>query len=120
MPCEYLWEPESGDVNAPGGCPNCGQWASVVERCASCPVVEVEHYRSITATGQFLDQVLEHDFDCRHYSVDAGSVRADIREGLKVLEAERTRWETESREKAEEERQERARVAALQRRQKGF
>jgi hypothetical protein len=114
--CEYRWQPESGDVNVPGPCPSCDQNASVAERCASCPVVEVEYYRASSSTGQLLDRVLEHDFDCKHYRIDPGAVSADVREGLKVLESERSRWEKESREKADQEREEQQRVRELQRR----
>jgi hypothetical protein len=114
--CGSQWQPESGDVNVPGRCPSCDQNASVAERCESCSVVEVEHYRATSSTGQLLDRVLEHDFDCKHYRIDPGNVSAEVREGLKVLEQERTRWEKESREKAEQERQERQRVQEMQRR----
>ena len=114
--CEYCWQPESGDVTVPGRCPSCEQNASVAERCESCPVVEVEFYRSISLTGQLLNRVLEHEFDCKHYRVEPGSVLADVREGLQVLEQERERWQKEIREKAEQEHQERQRVSDLQRR----
>jgi predicted RNA-binding Zn-ribbon protein involved in translation (DUF1610 family) len=114
--CQYHWVPESTDVNVPGPCPSCGQEATVAERCESCPVVEVEHQRADSSTGRLLERVLEHDFDCKHYRLDPGTVSAEIREGLKVLESERTRWERESREKAEQEREERQRVQEMQRR----
>jgi hypothetical protein len=93
----------------------------VAERCESCPVVEVEYYRSTTSTGQLLDRVLEHEFDCKHYRVDPGDVSAEVREGLKVLEHERARWEKETREKADQERQEQQSVREMQRRSgRGF
>jgi predicted RNA-binding Zn-ribbon protein involved in translation (DUF1610 family) len=112
--CGYRWQTD--DVNVPGRCPSCDQHASAAERCESCPVVEVEYYRTCTSTGQLLDRVLEHEFDCKHYKLDPGAVKADVREGLKVLEYERARWERETREKAEEERQERQRIQEMQRR----
>lgn len=119
--CQYIWEPESGDVNAPGGCPNCDQWASVAERCASCPVLEVEHYRSTSSAGQLLDRVLEHEFDCKHYHIDPGGVSAEVREGLKILESERVRWESETREKQRQEWGDKQRVQEMQRRSgRGF
>ena len=65
--------------------------------------------------GQLLDRVLEHEFDTKHYRIDPGGVNAEVREGLKVLEYERTRWEKETREKAEEERQEQQHVREMQR-----
>jgi hypothetical protein len=111
--CSFRWQTD--DVSVPGPCPSCGQNASVAERCESCPVVEVEHYRSTTSTGQLLDRVLEHEFDCKHYRIDPGDVNAEVREGLKVLEQERVRWEKETREKAEEERQEQQRIREMQR-----
>jgi len=117
--CGYRWETD--DVNVPGRCPSCDQKASVAERCESCAVVEVEHYRSTTWTGQLLDRVLEHEFDAKHYQIDPGSVSAEVREGLKILEHERMRWERETREKAAQERDERQRVQDMQRRSgRGF
>jgi hypothetical protein len=105
----------------PGPCPSCDQNASVAERCESCPVVEVEHYRATTSTGQLLDRVLEHEFDTKHYHIDPGGISAEVREGLKVVESERTRWEKESREKADQERQEQQRVREMQRKSgRGF
>lgn len=80
-------------------------------------MVEVEHYRATTSTGQLLDRVLEHEFDCKHYRVEPGAISAEVREGLKVLEHERSRWERESREKADQERQEQQRIREMQRKQ---
>ena len=89
----------------------------MAERCESCPAVEVEYYRATTSTGQLLDRVLEHDFDCKHYHIDPGGISAEVREGLKVLEQERLRWEKETRDKAEQERQDQQRVREMQRKQ---
>jgi hypothetical protein len=116
--CGYRWKAD--DVNVPGPCLSCDQNASVAERCESCPVVEVEHYRATTSTGQLLDRVLEHEFDTKHYHIDPGGVSAEVREGLKVLEQERTRWEKETREKADQEREEQQRVREMQRRGRGY
>jgi hypothetical protein len=112
--CAHSWKTD--DVNMPGACPSCDQHASVAERCESCPAVEVEYYRQTTPAGRLLERVLEHEFDCKHYRVDPGDVNAEVREGLKVLEQERTRWERETREKAEQERQEQQRMQEMQRR----
>ena len=79
-------------------------------------MVEVEYYRASTWTGQLLDRVLEHEFDSKHYHVDPGGVSAEVREGLKVLEQERSRWEKETHEKAEQERQEQQRIREMQQR----
>ena len=65
--------------------------------------------------------MLDHEFDCKHYRVNAGSVRVDIREGLKVLENERMKWEQETREKQQQELEEKQRVRELQRKSgRGF
>lgn len=80
----------------------------------------VQHYRATTPAGQLLDRVLEHEFDTKHYRVTTSDVSAEVREGLKVLEGERVRWERETREKADQEREERARVQEMQRKQRGF
>lgn len=84
-------------------------------------MVEVEYYRANTSVGAFLARVLEHEFDTKHYRVDPGAVSAEVREGLKVLEHERGRWEKETRAKADQEREERQRVQDMQRRgRRGF
>lgn len=114
--CEYCWQPESGDVNVPEPCPSCEQNASVAERCESCPALEVEYYRSTTATGHLLDRVLEHEFDSKHYQIDPGAVSAEVREGLKMLEQERMRWEKETREEQQREMEEQQRIREMQRR----
>lgn len=111
--CGYRWHTEDPSISEP--CPSCGQNASVAEHCDTCPIVEVEHYRSSTATGQLLDRVLEHEFDTKHYRIDPGGISAEVREGLKILEHERSRWERESREKADQERQEQQRIREMQR-----
>lgn len=108
-------------MNITEPCPSCDQTASAAERCESCPVVEVEYYRMSTATGQLLDRVLEHEFDTKHYHVDPGDVSAEVREGLKILEGERTRWEKDSRDKADQERREQQSIHDMQRRSgRGF
>jgi hypothetical protein len=117
--CEFEWRPESNDVNAPGRCPSCDQFASVAQRCPTCPKVEVDYYREATVTGRLLERVLDHEFDAKHYRVDPGSVSVEVRTGLKTLESERSRWEKETREKAEQEREERRLVQEMQRKQRG-
>ena len=112
--CGLCWRPD--DIAVPGACPSCDQYAAVAERCESCPVGEVEHYRTTTWTGQLLDRVLEHEFDAKHYKVEPGDVSAEVREGLKVVEQERVRWEKETREKADQEREERQRIREMQQR----
>jgi predicted RNA-binding Zn-ribbon protein involved in translation (DUF1610 family) len=117
--CGYSWKVD--DPSMMYACPACEETVSTPERCEACPVTEVEHYRSISSTGQLLDRVLEHDFDCKHYHMDPGSVSAEVREGLKILEHERVRWERETREKAEQEREEKRRIWEMQRRSgRGF
>jgi hypothetical protein len=112
--CEYRWQPD--DIEQPGRCPSCDQNASVTERCDSCPVVEVEHYRTQTPTGHLLERVLEHEFDCKHYRIEPGDVSAEVREGLKILEGERSRWERDTHEKRQQEWEEKQRLQEMQRR----
>ena len=116
--CGHRWHAD--DVAAPGPCPSCDQYAAEVVRCESCPAVEVDYYRENTSTGQFLNRVLEHDFDCKHYHLETpGDVsRAETREGLKVLEyqepaavGKRNRGKRRSRNASE-----RQRVRDMQRR----
>jgi len=112
--CGHRWRVE--DVSMSYACPACEETATTVERCDKCPVNEVEHYRGTTRCGQLLDRVLEHEFDTKHYHLDPGEVSAEVREGLKVLEQERSRWTNETREKAEREREEKRRVWEMQQR----
>ena len=118
--CETRWQPDSGDVNVPDACPSCGQFAAVVERCEACPINEVEYHRRISSTGQLLDRILEHEFDCKHYKVDPGEVSVEVREGLKVLEQERGKWEKETRDRQKEEFEERQRIKDMQRQGRGY
>lgn len=83
-------------------------------------MIEVEYYRASSATGHLLTRVLEHDFDAKHYRIDPGDVNAEVREGLKVLEGERARWEKETREEQQKEWEEKRRVEEMQRRRGGF
>jgi hypothetical protein len=90
-----------------------------IERCAGCPVAEVEDKRVRTRAGKLLERVLEHEFDCKHYKVEMGEVEVGVREGLKVLEQERGKWEEERAKEREEENEEKRRVVAMQRKQMG-
>jgi hypothetical protein len=80
-------------------------------------VTEVEYQRATTPTGRLLNRVLEHEFDAKHYNVDPGGISVEVREGLKVLEQERSKWEQETRERKQQEYEDRQRVRELQQRQ---
>jgi len=112
--CGHVWKVD--DVSMMYECPSCEEVVSSAERCDRCPVNEVERQRETTRTGQLLDRVLEHEFDTKHYRIDPGDVDAEVREGLKVLEGERVRWQNETREKAEREREEKRRIWEMQQR----
>lgn len=114
--CNYRWQPASRDVRDHGKCPSCGGKSASAERCYDCPVNEVEHRRRHTRAGRLLERVLEHEFDAKHYKVSPGEVDVEVREGLKILEQERAKWDQETRERAEEEREEKRRVWEAQQR----
>lgn len=113
--CGNCWDPD--DIDLPGPCASCGQTSATLERCDNCPVTEVAQYRSNTSAGQLLERVLEHEFDCKHYKVDPGSVDVELREGLKVLEQERAKYDKETHEKRQQQFEERQRIQEIQHRQ---
>jgi hypothetical protein len=67
--------------------------------------------------GRLLDRVLEHEFDAKHYNVDPGEVSVEVREGLKILEQERYKYEKESSERRRQEYEEKQRVREMQQKQ---
>ena len=106
--CGTLYDPRLGDVSlAAPPCPACGMTAAVVERCDTCPVLEVGRVRAQTAAGRLLERVLELDFETRRFKIDWSEVTAEEAVGLKVLEQEREKWRDEQmrdrQEKWEEE-----------------
>jgi hypothetical protein len=113
--CGNSWEPP--DIDLPGRCGSCGQSSATLERCDSCPVLEIAHYRATTAAGQLLERVLEHEFDCKHYKVDPGEVDVELREGLKMLEQERGKFDRQAHERRQQEWEDRQRVQGMQQRQ---
>lgn len=63
------------------------------------------------------ERVLEHEFDTKHYRVGVEDVEAEVREGLKILEQERTKYQNEENEEQQREMVEKQRVMDMQRKQ---
>lgn len=90
-----------------------------MDKCEDCPSLMVEYYRGRSAAGRLLERVLEHEFDTKHYRVEAGEVDVEVREGLKMLEQERGKFDKEGREERDREMEERSRVVEIQRKTMG-
>ena len=99
--CGVTWEcDDPGTTGAlidyTGACEQCGSRAVVLDRCAHCPVLAVEHYRSITQAGRLLDRVLDLDFDMKHLHIPWSDVTAEEVMGIKILDQERDKWQRET------------------------
>jgi len=68
--------------------------------------------------GRLLEQVLEHEFDTKHYRIAPGSVDAELREAFKILSEERARWEEDERKRMHEEVQQQRMEAEVAQRQR--
>ena len=86
---------EVEDTAAPGECPQCGSRQFAVNRCARCPVNELEYVRAHSAAGRLFERMLELEFDCAHFAVPWGEVTAAEVKGLQVLQDERERYQRE-------------------------
>ena len=86
---------EVEDTAAPGKCPQCGNRQFAVNRCARCPVNELEYVRAHSAAGRLFERVLELEFDCAHFAVPWDEVTAEEVKGLQVLQDERERYQRE-------------------------
>lgn len=91
------------DVESPDPCPSCGSRYHVILRCDACPLLQLEHIRATSPTGGLLDRVLELDFDTAKFSVDWSTIPEDEALGLKILDQERRKWESEERVRQKEE-----------------
>ena len=68
--------------------------------------------------GRLLDLVLEHEFDAKHYHVQASEVRCEVRDGYKILEQERSKWERETAKRREVEMEHQRRLEMFSRGQR--
>ena len=83
--------PDANEVT----CPQCGGRQLAVNRCARCPVNELEYVRAHSAAGRLFERVLELEFDCAHFAVPWDEVTAEEVGGLQVLQDERERYQRE-------------------------
>ena len=93
---------EEDEIEMPGACA-CGCPTCEIERCDDCPAVMVQHMRAHSPAGRLLERVLDHEFDTKHYKVPIEGVDAELRDGLKILEEERARFESDERKRMHEE-----------------
>jgi hypothetical protein len=93
---------------------NCGSSSLLLNRCATCPTLEVEHARAVSPAGRLLERVLELDFDTQRFSIDWADVTAEEAMALKVLVQERDKWTAELRKREQDESEMQRQVEAAQ------
>lgn len=94
----------------------CGSSSLLLNRCVTCPTLEVEHARATSPAGRLLERVLELDFDTQRFAVPWGDVTAEEAMALKVLVQERDKWTAELRKREADDADMRRRVEGAQRR----
>lgn len=99
------------------GCPACGGFHIVHERCApvlpawaGCPVVDFNRVRGETEAGRLLNRVLEIDFAASNLSLSWNEITAREARGLQILWDERNKRRAELDKRAHEENERRARM----------
>jgi len=111
--CGYRWEcDDTGPANTPiykyaGECEQCESTAIVLDRCAECPILELEWQRQNSAVGRWLEHLLLLDFEVKHFPT-AQVITVEDATGLRILDQERNKYQIEKQksdiEKMEEQR----------------
>ena len=98
--CGYVWEVE--DSNCIPACPNCGHKGARVNRCARCPLNDLDHARAHSAAGRLLNRLMDLEFDVAKFRVDWADVTAEEALGLRILADERDKYQREQAKKPRE------------------
>jgi predicted RNA-binding Zn-ribbon protein involved in translation (DUF1610 family) len=98
--CGHVFEVE--DTNCVPKCPNCGEKGARVNRCARCPLNDLDHARSHSAAGRLLNRLTDLEFDVAKFRVDWADVTAEEALGLRILGDERDRYQREQAKKPRE------------------
>jgi len=83
------------DTRAPGKCPECGHMLYMVNRCAHCPLDDLDHARLHSDAGRLLDRILELEFAAATFAIPWTDVTAEEGLGMKILKEERARYQVE-------------------------
>jgi predicted RNA-binding Zn-ribbon protein involved in translation (DUF1610 family) len=99
--CGHVYEVE--DTNCIPACPNCGGKSGRVERCARCPLNDLDYARSHSAAGRLLNRLMDLEFDVGKFRVDWADVTAEEALGLRILADERERRQREQSKKPKDQ-----------------
>lgn len=92
--CGVRWTPD--DTKYPGKCPQCAEaFAIAVERCASCPLDELDRRRAASLAGQLLEHVLVLDRLVQDLQVPWTDINVEEYDALTALRDERNKFEVE-------------------------
>jgi hypothetical protein len=94
---------EVEDTNCIPACPNCGAKGGRVERCARCPLNDLDYARSHSAAGRLLNRLMDLEFDVGKFRVDWADVTAEEALGLRILADERDRRQRELAKKPQDQ-----------------
>ncbi len=97
-----------------GNCRSCGSSSVRLSRCDDCPVSVLDSVRASSRAGALLDRILELEFDLKHGLARVDTIVCEERDGLKILEQERGKWEGEEMKEREREREQDAAVRQAQ------
>ena len=99
--CGNVYEVE--DTNCIPPCPNCHRKGGRIERCARCPLNDLDYARSHSAAGRLLGRLLDLEFDVGKFKVDWADVTAEEALGLRILADERERYQREQAKKPKDQ-----------------
>lgn len=83
------------DTNVLGSCPECGSRNSVAERCARCPLDDLDYARAHSAAGRLLNRLLDLEFKLKRLQVPWTEITEEEIKGLQTLESERENYHRE-------------------------
>ena len=107
------------DTDHAGVCPRCHRGYPIIDRCPSCPVLEMERVRARTSAGRFLERVLEMDADSKRPGFVSYEITEEEAVGLRILDQELAKRTEEMRKDQEEEAAEKRRVWEMQNKNRG-
>lgn len=91
--CGHVWTPL--DTSAPGACGQCGSLSLSVQRCANCPLDDLDFVRGHSRAGWLFERALELEFDVNNFKVPWEEVTAEEVKALQILKSERDKYRLE-------------------------
>ncbi len=118
--CGAVWE--CNDAGPPdkrlslytGNCGSCGSSSVKLSRCDDCAVTTLDSVRASSHAGALLDRVLELEFDLKHGLARVETIVCEERDGLKILEQERGKWEVEEMRERDRDREQQQAMRTVQ------